>query len=217
MRRFIKPTLAASLAVLAAVSLGGCLPWHPGTPDEYMVPEGHYRLVADFSNGVLPANTEGIPRTPSKFLHKPITCEYYDPATKNYVYADEAIHGAVMEMAGYLSEWTGLDFTLNGVTSAPDGVLIDWSKQSTLLAGLGDREMKAEFSFSDGVSLNWFMMDSLKSTVESNLPVVSFVYYCSEGAPLEFINPEDMADQGLRSLSADEQYWGSAYYVSEGE
>jgi hypothetical protein len=211
---FIKSALAVLLSMFVTISLGGCFLWNSVTPDEYMVPEGHYQLIADFSNGVFPANTDGTAYTPSKFLDTPITSGYYDTETKNYVYTDEAIEAAVMEMAGYLSEWTGLDFTLNGVTSVPDGILIDWSKQSTLLAGLGEREMKEEFSFSDAVSLNWFMMDSLKSTIESNLSVISIVYYCSEGEPLEFINAEDMAAQGLSSLSADEQYYGSAYYVS---
>ena len=116
-------------------------------------------------------------------------------------------------LAEELSDWTGLDFALNGVTFGGDGVTVDWAKESTLVTGLGDREQKEEFFFSDAVSLNWFMLDSLAKTLLNNLPV-SAVYYCSEGKPIPFPNPEEMAAQGLAELPVDLPYEGSAFFVS---
>lgn len=214
-------SLFSKLTVLLCVctlmtTLSGCFDgsflWHPGTPEELRVPAGHYRLEADFSNGVLPANTDGIPYKESKFLDVPINSLYYNAETESNVCSAEAYEAAAMEIAEYLSEWTGLDFDLNRVTYYENGLLIDWSEQSTLLAGLGDREQKEDFHFDDAVSLNWFMMDTLHSTLRSNLPV-SDVYYCSDGMPLEFSN--DMAARGLSALPTDEPYYGSYYYVSQ--
>jgi hypothetical protein len=116
-------------------------------------------------------------------------------------------------LAGGLSEWTGLDFALNDVTFGEDSVTVDWSADSTLIAGLGEREQKAEFHFHDAVSLNWFMMDSLAQTLKNNLDV-SVVYYCSDGGPVTFTNPEDMAAQGLPELPPDQAYEGSAFFLT---
>jgi hypothetical protein len=210
MKKFLLLVITLSLIF----SLSGCWLFGPA-PEWTQVPEGHYRLEADFSNGVLPSNTEGIPYKESKFLDVPINSQYYDSETKSKVFTAEAYEASAMEIAEYLSEWTGLDFTLNSAKDVIDGgLVIDWSKQSTLVAGLDDREQKEDFKFDDAVSLNWFMMDTMKSTLASNLPVSS-VYYCSDGQPLEFANPEDMAAQGLTELSADEPYYGSYYYVSK--
>jgi hypothetical protein len=116
-------------------------------------------------------------------------------------------------LADGLSEWTGLDFTLNDVTLGEDSVTVDWSAEATFIAGLGDREQKAEFHFYDAVSLNWFMMDSLAQTLKNNLDV-SVVYYSSDGGPVTFTNPEDMAAQGLPELPVDQPYESSAFFVT---
>jgi hypothetical protein len=119
-------------------------------------------------------------------------------------------------MAEGLSEWTGLNFALNGVTlnSDDDSVTVDWSKDSTLIAGLGDGPQKDEFRMADAVSLNWFMMDSMAMTLKKNLDYVTAVYYRSDGKPITFTNPEDMAAQGLPELPIDQSYEGSAFFVS---
>lgn len=117
-------------------------------------------------------------------------------------------------LADSLSEWTGLDFTLNDVTFGEDSITVDWSADSTLIAGLDGREQKEGFRFFDAVSLNWFMMDSLARTLKHNLPVTT-VYYCSDGGPVTFQNPEDMAAQGFPKLPVDEPYEGSAFYAAQ--
>jgi hypothetical protein len=119
-------------------------------------------------------------------------------------------------LADELSEWTGLDFALNDVTFGEDSVTVDWSAESTLIAGLGEREQKEEFHFYDAIGLNWFMMDSLAQTLKNNLDVET-VYYCSDGGPVTFTNPEDMAAQGLPELPADQPYEGSAFFVSRAD
>jgi hypothetical protein len=182
-----------------------CFLWHSGTPEEYRVPDGYYHLLADFSNGSL----EG----PLKSNDVPIKSRFYDSESGEKVFTEEAMTEAAMEIAEYLSGWTGLDFTLNGVTGVENGVLVDWAKNSTLVAGLDSREQKEEFRFFDAVSLNWFMLDTLRNTLMDNLQY-SFVYYCSDGNPLTFPNAEDMASQGLSILPIDEPYYGSFYYVT---
>lgn len=117
-------------------------------------------------------------------------------------------------LADGLTEWTGLDFTLNDI-SFPDeeSVIVDWSKDSTLIAGIGEREFKEGFHFFDAVSLNWFMMDSLATTLKRNLKITT-VYYQSDAQPVTFKNPEDMAAQGLPVLPIDQAYEGSAFFLA---
>jgi hypothetical protein len=115
-------------------------------------------------------------------------------------------------LADGLTEWTGLAFTVNDVTFGEDSITVDWAAESTLIAGLGDREQKEEFRFADAVSLNWFMMDSLARTLKQNMNVTT-VYYCSGGQPITFTNPEDMAAEGLPELPIDQPYEGSAFFV----
>jgi hypothetical protein len=117
-------------------------------------------------------------------------------------------------LADGLSDWTGLDFTLNDVLFPNDeSIIVDWSKDSTLIAGIDDREFKEGFRFYDAVSLNWFIMDSLLSTLKRNMEVTT-VYYQSEGQPVTFPNPEDMATQGLPVLPIDQPYEGSVFFLS---
>jgi hypothetical protein len=113
-----------------------------------------------------------------------------------------------------LAEWTGLDFSLNDVRFEERGITVDWSADSTLISGLDNRGMKPEFQINDAVSLNWFMMDSLAETFKDAFEETT-IYYCSDGAPVTFTNPEDMAAQGLPALPLDKPYEGSAFYVGE--
>lgn len=116
-------------------------------------------------------------------------------------------------LADGLSEWTGLDFKLNDVFFPDDeSIIVDWSKDSTLIAGIDDREFKEGFRFYDAVSLNWFMMDSLLSTLKRNMEVTT-VYYQSEGQPVTFQNPEDMAVCGLPVLPINQPYEGSVFFI----
>ncbi len=158
--------------------------------------KSHFTLYADFSNGTVETapKTKEIPLPP-----------------RNEMPASNAL--VAFFLADELSEWTGLDFTLNDVRFDGDSVTVDWSAGSTLISGLGNRTQKEEFHFFDAVSLNWFMMDSLAQTLKHNLDVTT-VYYCSDGKSVTFTNPEDMAAQGLSELPTDQPYEGSAFFVA---
>jgi len=119
-------------------------------------------------------------------------------------------------LAEELSKWTGYDFTLNDVRFGEDSVTVDWSKDSTLIAGSDNMNQKEDFHFLDVVSLNWFMMDSLAMTLKNNLNIMK-VYYCSDGGPVTFTNPEDMAEQGLPELPVDQSYEGSAFFMAHAD
>ncbi len=112
------------------------------------------------------------------------------------------------ELAEELSLLTGLDFTVT-VTEIDGELWVDWAPGSTLIAGLGDREMKEEFSFSDADTLRWFMMDSLRRTLLGNSEAEA-VYYLSDGEDLAF--PELYP---VREFSSDEPYRGSCYYYEQ--
>lgn len=90
-------------------------------------------------------------------------CGSVEPNDKTLAYASE--QGITPEeLAKALSQWTGLDFTVD--ISEKDGALIvDWPADSTLIANLGNRQQKKEFQFLDAESLRWFMMDSLWRTL----------------------------------------------------
>ena len=56
------------------------------------------------------------------------------------------------ELAHELSKLTGLDFFIT-VSKADDGWIVDWTADSTLVAGLDGREQKKEFFMNDQDSL----------------------------------------------------------------
>lgn len=58
-------------------------------------------------------------------------------------------------LAECLSQWTGLDFTLNSAVVNGTTAHVDWAPNSTLIAGLDDREQKEDFFFFDEESLRW--------------------------------------------------------------
>ncbi len=152
-------------------------------------------LYADFSNGLPDGNVE------EKMITLPAEKEPASPAV------------IAIALADALTEWTGLDFFISDISFPDDdSISVDWSKDSTLIAGLDDREFKEDFFFFDAVSLNWFMMDSLAMTLKQNLDV-STVYYHSEGKPITFTNSEDMAIHGLPELPVDQPYEGSPFFV----
>lgn len=110
------------------------------------------------------------------------------------------------ELAAALTELTGLDFTVT-VTTVDEGLVVDWSADSTLVAGLDDREQKEEFHFFDNVSLNWFMMDSLCHTLTENLGV-EIVYYTMDGGKELVV--KEMPSSAV--FPVDVPYMGSEFY-----
>lgn len=89
------------------------------------------------------------------------------------------------ELAAELSKLTGLDFNITA-SKADDGLIVDWAADSTLVAGLDDREQKEEFFFFDQDSLRWFMMDSLWRTLTENLNAENIYYIMDGGKELAF-------------------------------
>lgn len=156
-------------------------------------------LYADFSNG----SSNGTVQT------KQITIPAEDePASQSAI---------AFALANGLSEWTGLNFEIEDVSFPDDkSIIADWSKDSTLIAGAGNSEFKEGFNFSNAVSLNWFIMDSLATTFKKNMEI-SAVYYQSDGQPVTFTNPEEMAAQGLPNLPVDQSYEGSAFFCAHDE
>lgn len=118
-----------------------------------------------------------------------------------------------VDLAELLSEWTGLDFTLNGATIDDGEIFVDWSEDSTLVAGLDDREQSEDFFFYDAESLNWFMMDSLARTLTENLDVET-VYYSAEGEPLAWDKGEMT---GLTELPLLQPYMGSPFFYAHAD
>lgn len=113
-------------------------------------------------------------------------------------------------LAQGLSDWSGLDFTIDQATLTEDhGLIIDWSEYSTLIHGLDDREQKEEFHFYDAESLNWFMMDSLYHTLMENLDV-SEVYYTMEGGESLFVGGGEIWEE----FDADLPYMASQFYYA---
>lgn len=116
-------------------------------------------------------------------------------------------------LANGLTSLTGLDFTINQGTAIPDGVIVDWSSQSALLAGPGDTPMQDPFIFHDADTLSAFMLDSMAMTMRANLHVNN-VYFTMDGGQ-ELVLPELFG--GPFTLPADEPYQTSGYYRDGGD
>lgn len=93
---------------------------------------------------------------------------FYADEVKEYPIEYTGAQKTAEELAQSLSELTGLDFTITA-SQTEDGWIVDWAADSTLVAGLDDREQKEEFFFFDYDSQCWFMMDSLWRTLTENL------------------------------------------------
>ena len=182
MRKWMTGLLAASMLLSLAACSGG-----EQAPPETESSGQEITLVADFSNGSELA-------------------EEFDLIQTETGIAEEATPGA---MAQALSEWSGLDFTLNSAAVEEGAVTVDWAADSTLVAGLEDREQKEEFSFHDIDSLRWFMMDSLYSTLTANLGEVEVYYTMDGGQDLSF---DELYPVNL--FPADTPYLGSPFYFA---
>lgn len=112
-------------------------------------------------------------------------------------------------LAEALSLWTGLDFTLNAASEEETAITVDWAADSTLVAGLDDREQKEDFFFYDQDSLRWFMMDSLYQTLLANFSVGEVYYTMDGGLELSF---DEMYP--VSAFPADIPYMGSPFYFA---
>lgn len=112
------------------------------------------------------------------------------------------------ELANELSELTGLDFNITA-SKTDDGWSVDWAADSTLIAGLDNREQKEEFFFFDCDSLNWFMMDSLWQTLTKNLNAENIYYTMDGGKELTF---KEL--YAVNAFPSDIPYMGSEFYFA---
>ena len=115
------------------------------------------------------------------------------------------------ELAQELTRLTGLDFIITS-SKADDGWIVDWAADSTLVAGLDDREQKEEFFFFDQDSLCWFMMDSLWRTLTENLDAENIYYTMDGGQELVF---EEL--YSVNEFPSDIPYMGSEFYYAHAD
>ncbi len=152
--------------------------------------ETKINLYADFSAGSVDAESQGLIQSKEQVVLGALTVEV---------------------LAKGLSEWSGLDFALNGAKISGDSATVDWAANSTLVAGLGEREQKVGFHFYDDTSLNWFMLDSLARTIKKNFKVRTVYYSMEGGKPLVL---EDMPC--LKELPVEQSYEGSTFFCAHG-
>lgn len=110
------------------------------------------------------------------------------------------------ELAQELTKLTGLDFIITA-SKTDDGLIVDWSADSTLVAGLDDRKQKEDFFFSDNVSLSWFMMDSLWRTLTENLDAEN-IYYTMDGGQTLVVKELSPVNE----IPSDTPYMGYEFY-----
>ena len=115
------------------------------------------------------------------------------------------------ELAQELSKLTGLDFNITA-SKTDDGWVVDWAADSTLIAGLDNREQKEEFFFFDCDSLNRFMMDSLWRTLTENLNAENIYYTMDGGKELTF---EELYP--VNEFPSDIPYMGSEFYFAHSD
>lgn len=110
-----------------------------------------------------------------------------------------------------LSKLTGLDFNITA-DKTDDGWVVDWAADSTLIAGLDDREQKEEFFFFDHDTLSWFMMDSLWRTLTENLGAEN-IYYTMDGGKELFLQEVFP----VHEFPSDIPYMGSDFYFAHSD
>ena len=115
------------------------------------------------------------------------------------------------ELAQELTELTGLDFIITA-SQVDDGWIVDWAADSSLLAGLDNREQKKEFFFFDQDSLCWFMMDSLWRTLTENLDAENIYYTMDGGKKLVFREL-----YAVNEFPSDIPYMGSNFYFAHAD
>jgi len=119
----------------------------------------------------------------------------------------------VYYLSDEMSEWTGFNFSINGASFGENSVTVDWSSDSTLIAGSDGSNRHEYFGVLEGAWLNWFIMDSFAMTLKNNLDVTT-VYFSSNGGPVTFSNPWEMAEYGLPELPANQSYEGSTFFIN---
>jgi len=130
-----------------------------------------------------------------------------DIRTQELIYEGEL---TVEKLAAGLSGWSKLDFSVSAVIDGK-AVIVDWLKASALTGGTVGGEPDTGFSFPDGESLSWFMLDSLWRTVYENLGLE--VYYTMDGGKTLTLP----ALSYPASFPADIPYLRSPFYVTHSD
>lgn len=112
------------------------------------------------------------------------------------------------ELIYALSSMSGLDFNVTLSMTDSGRLVADWAADSTLIAGLDDREQQEDFFFYDVDSLRWFMMDSLWRTLGSDE-----IYYTMDGGKELVFNELYAANV----FPSDVPYMGSAFYFAHSD
>ena len=134
---------------------------------------------------------------------------FYADEVKEYPIEYTGAQKTAEELAQSLSELTGLDFTITA-SQTEDDWIVDWAADSTLVAGLDDREQKEEFFFFDYDSQCWFMMDSLWRTLTENLDAENIYYTMDGGQELVLEN----LSSSINTFPSDVPYMGSGFYAA---
>lgn len=111
------------------------------------------------------------------------------------------------QIAGALSEWTGLNFEISSTFDEDAGAyIIDWSAKSSLVAGPEDQteEQLESFRFFDADSLGWFMANSLCYTIRAEIGDVD-VYYSIDGDAFELPDSGFSLSPGIPFNRADHE------------
>lgn len=190
-RYAIKQIYSMALAAVLCLAMGACA--GTGAPESAVTDslERTATLIADMSCGNVEAEELELIR---RF---------------DFSYEGEL---TVQLLAQELTELTGLDFFVANASPAENGIVIEWAADSTLIAGLDDREQKDEFHMYEVDSLSWFMMDSLFATVKENLAVENVYYTVNGGEGLSL--SEDVL---ISELPADIPYMGSPFYYAHAD
>ncbi|MDR1706004.1 MAG: hypothetical protein LBS19_15155 [Clostridiales bacterium] len=118
------------------------------------------------------------------------------------------------KLAELLSQWTGLDFILESWEVTGKEIAVDWSVDSTLVAGIDDLELWDDVEFESAENLYWFMMDSLSRTLKASLGVETVYYSVDGGEPLTW---DEGVMTGLTVLPVDQSYEGSAFFLAHAD
>ncbi|WP_312700853.1 hypothetical protein [Sedimentibacter sp.] len=128
---------------------------------------------------------------------------------------------SVKQIIDGLSDWSGLDFSVEISYDDEGGVIIDWASDSSLISGSIPENQKVrlsgypqehneKFNWQDADSLRWFMMDSMYQTLQNKNYTV---YYTMDGG-------KELAFDELYPANvfpSDIPYMGSAFYFNHAD
>jgi len=87
-----------------------------------------------------------------------------------------------LDIADALSELTGLNFDISyEIDPANNAVIIDWLETSSLATGQPPEVQDEDYFFFDVVSLRWFMLNSMYTSIRENLGDMDVFYSVNGG------------------------------------